>query len=82
MSSDPSQAPHHDAPTYGNPDQPAQGSINTRDSPQSGRMYGARNTIIESQFPSQMDAPATDVSTQPFFWSSFNISARRQQRGG
>jgi len=82
MSSDPSQSPHHEAPTYGNPDQPAQGSINTRDSPQSGRMYGARNTIIESQFPSQMDAPATDVSTQPFFWSSFNISARRQQRGG
>jgi oxalate decarboxylase len=29
-----------------------------------------------------MAAPGTDVSTQPFFWSSFNIAPRRQQRGG
>ena len=45
-------------------------------------MMGSRNPAIESQFPSQMDPPATDISTQPFFWSSFNISPRRQQRGG
>ena len=29
-----------------------------------------------------MVAPATDVSTQAFFWSSFNISPRRVQDGG
>lgn len=69
-------------PTFGNPDEPAEGSINIADRPQRARMEGPRNKVIESQFPSQMDAPATDVSTQPFFWSSFNISPRRQQRGG
>ena len=45
-------------------------------------MVGPQNPTIESQFPSQIDAPATDISTQPFFWSSFNISPRRQQPGG
>lgn len=73
---------HHEPPAFGNPDLPAEGSLNTRDDPQSGRMGGPRNPVIESQFPSQMDAPATDISTQPFFWSSFNISPRRQQEGG
>jgi hypothetical protein len=29
-----------------------------------------RNSVIESRFPSQMDPPATDISTQPFFWSA------------
>jgi oxalate decarboxylase len=29
-----------------------------------------------------MHAPATDIITQPFFWSSFNISPIRQQLGG
>lgn len=45
-------------------------------------MTGPRNPVLESQFPSQGNAPATDISTQPFFWSSFNISPRRQQKGG
>ncbi len=39
-------------------------------------------TVLESQFPNVITAPGTDISTQPFFWSSFNISPRRQQRGG
>lgn len=70
------------SPSFGNPDEPAEGDVNIRNSPQSARMTGPRNPIIESQFPSQMHAPATDISTQPFFWSSFNISPRRQQLGG
>ena len=77
-----SSAPHHEVPTFGNPDEPAEGTINTRDDPRSNTMGGPGNPVIESQFPSQMDAPATDISTQPFFWSSFNISPRRQQKGG
>ena len=32
--------------------------------------------------PQRDHRAATDISTQPFFWSSFNISPRRQQRGG
>lgn len=75
-------APNHELPVFGNPDLPAEGSINIRDDEKSGYMTGPRNTVLESQFPSQADAPATDISTQPFFWSSFNISPRRQQKGG
>ena len=59
--------PHHEPASFGNPDQPAEGSVNITDRPSSGRMMGSRNPVIESQFPSQMDPPATDVSTRPCF---------------
>jgi len=75
-------APHHETPAFGDPDLPQEGEVNTIDDPASIRMAGPQNPVIESQFPNQMDAPATDVSTQQFFWSSFNISPRRVQRGG
>ena len=70
------------APTFGNPDLPPQGRVNTTGNPESLRSDGPHNEIIEGQFPSQNDPPATDVSTQPFFWSSFNISPKRIQNGG
>ncbi len=54
----------------------------TGSNPESLRSNGPHNDAIESQFPSQTDAPATDISTQPFFWSSFNISPKRIQNGG
>ncbi len=75
-------APHHEAPTLGNPDLPAEGRPNTAGDPESLRSDGPHNPAIEGQFPSQMDPPGTDISTQPFFWSSFNISPKRIQRGG
>ena len=75
-------APHHESPELGNPDLPPEGSVNTVREPASTAMTGPRNPVIESQFPNQMDPPATDVSTQPFFWSSFNVSPRRIQAGG
>jgi oxalate decarboxylase len=74
--------PNRPTPTFGNPDLPPQGRLNTKDNPESLRSDGPRNAIIEGQFPSQMDPPATDISTQPFFWSSFNISPKRIQNGG
>ena len=74
--------PHHENPSFGNPDLPPEGTINTLDDPRSTTMTGPRNPAIESQFPSSLNAPATDISTQPFFWSSFNISPRRVQKGG
>ncbi|MGA7325636.1 MAG: cupin domain-containing protein [Rhodomicrobium sp.] len=74
--------PNHPRPTFGNPDLPPQGRVNTANNPESLRSDGPHNQVIESQFPSQMDPPATDVSTQPFFWSSFNISPKRIQNGG
>ena len=39
-------------------------------------------TVLLATDTPVLAAPATDISTQPFFWSSFNISPRRQQRGG
>jgi len=74
--------PNHPTPTFGNPDLPPQGRLNTAGNPESLRSDGPHNQVIESQFPSQMDPPATDISTQPFFWSSFNISPKRIQNGG
>jgi hypothetical protein len=58
------------------------GRVNTAGNPESLRSDGPHNEVIESQFPSQMDPPATDISTQRFFWSSFNISPKRIQNGG
>ncbi|MFY9640201.1 MAG: cupin domain-containing protein, partial [Rhodomicrobium sp.] len=74
--------PNHPRPTFGNPDLPPQGRVNTTNNPESLRSDGPHNQAIESQFPSQMDQPSTDISTQPFFWSSFNISPKRIQNGG
>jgi oxalate decarboxylase len=74
--------PNRPTPTFGNPDLPPQGRLNTTGNPESLRGDGPHNEVIEGQFPSQMDPPATDISTQPFFWSSFNISPKRIQNGG
>ena len=82
MDSADTRVPHHETPTFGNPDLPSEGMENTVGDPAGARMTGPRNTVLESQFPNVLTAPATDVSTQPFFWSSFNISPRRQQNGG
>jgi oxalate decarboxylase len=76
------RAPHHETPTLGNPDLPPEGEVNTADDSAATVMDGPQNRVIESQFPNQIDSPPTDISTQPFFWSSFNISPRRVQRGG
>jgi oxalate decarboxylase len=82
MGSNENPAPHHETPTFGNPDLPQEGKETTAGDPASAKMTGPQNPVIESQFPNQMTAPGTDISTQPFFWSSFNIAPRRQQRGG
>lgn len=78
----PASAPNHEIPTLGNPDLPPEGRANIIGDPESLRSDGPHNPVIEGQFPSQMNEPATDISTQPFFWSSFNISPKRVQRGG
>jgi oxalate decarboxylase len=74
--------PNHPTPTFGNPDLPPEGRMNAEGNPESLRSDGPHNDAILSQFPSQMDPPPTDVSTQAFFWSSFNISPKRIQNGG
>ncbi|MCS5735148.1 cupin domain-containing protein [Herbiconiux daphne] len=82
MDSSTDPTPHHETAVFGDPDLPQEGIVNTRGDAGSTVMTGPQNPVIESQFPNQTDAPPTDISTQPFFWSSFNISPRRVQRGG
>lgn len=82
MAENETPAPHHEPPTFGDPDLPSEGMQNTKDDPAGGTMTGPRNPALEKEFPNVLQPPSTDVSTQPFFWSSFNISPRRQQRGG
>ena len=72
----------HEIPAAGNPDLPAEGQVNVVGDLESLRSTGPQDAVMESLFPSQGNPPATDVSTQPFFWSSFNISPKRVQRGG
>ena len=49
------------AATFGNPDEPAQGAINTLNNPSSTTVIGPNNPAISGQFPTAMSPPATDV---------------------
>ena len=68
------------AASFGNPDSPAQGAINS--SPGALSDPGPKNPAMTSQLPSFEDPPPTDVAGMPAFWSSFNIAPKRVQAGG
>ena len=70
------------AATFGNPDEPPQGEINTRNNPSSATIIGPNNPALSSQFPGAVSPPATDVGSLPMFWASFNNAPRRIQNGG
>jgi len=70
------------AQTFGNPDQPPQGAINTTDNPASATDPGPKNPALASQFPDAFSPPPTDVGDMPMFWASFNNAPRRIQNGG
>ena len=70
------------AQTFGNPDQPPQGAINTIDNPASTTVPGPHNPALASQFPDAFSPPPTDVGDMPMFWASFNNAPRRIQNGG
>jgi oxalate decarboxylase len=70
------------AASYGNPDEPPQGAINTRDNPASVTVPGPNNPELSRQFPGAFSPPATDVGELPMFWASFNNAPRRIQDGG
>jgi oxalate decarboxylase len=72
-------APAH-AATFGNPDEPPEGAVNS--TPGALSDPGPRNPTLQSQFPDAVNAPATDVGDMPQFWSSFNNAQRRIQGGG
>lgn len=68
------------AATFGNPDQPPEGAMNSNAA--SLREPGPKNPVLDSQFPDVESPPATDVGDMPQFWSSFNIMPKRIQGGG
>jgi oxalate decarboxylase len=70
------------AQTFGNPDQPPQGAINTTGNPSSATDPGPQNPALASQFPDAFSPPPTDVGDMPMFWASFNNAPRRIQNGG
>jgi oxalate decarboxylase len=70
------------AQTFGNPDAPPQGAINTQNNPSSTTVIGPNNPALARQFPGAFSPPATGVGDLPMFWASFNNAPRRIQNGG
>jgi oxalate decarboxylase len=70
------------AQTFGNPDRPPQGAVNTTGNPASVTDPGPQNPALASQFPDAFSPPPTDVGDMPMFWASFNNAPRRIQNGG
>jgi oxalate decarboxylase len=70
------------AASFGNPDEPPQGALNTKGNPASVTDPGPRNPVIGGQFPSAQSPPPTDISDMPLFWASFNNAPKRIQNGG
>ena len=68
------------AASFGNPDAPSQGAINS--TPGALSEPGPRSPALQDQLPSFQNPPATDVGNSPLLWSSFNIMPKRVQAGG
>jgi oxalate decarboxylase len=70
------------AASFGDPDEPPQGAINTKGNPSSVTDPGPNNPALTDQFPGAFSPPATDVGDLQMFWASFNNAPRRIQNGG
>lgn len=70
------------AASFGNPDEPPQGAINTQGNPVSVSDPGPKNPALADQFPAAFSPPATNVGDLPMFWATFNNAPRRIQNGG
>jgi oxalate decarboxylase len=70
------------AASFGNPDEPPQGQINTTTNPSSFTDPGPQNPALASQCPGAFSPPPTVVGEMPMFWASFNNAPRRIQNGG
>jgi len=68
------------AATFGNPDRPPEGAVNS--TPGALSDPGPQDRGLAAAFPSRGSPPATDVGDMPTFWSSFNTAHRRIQAGG
>jgi oxalate decarboxylase len=70
------------AASFGNPDEPPEGAVNTQGNPASVADPGPHDQTLTNQFPSAFSPPATGVGDLPLFWASFNNAPRRIQNGG
>ena len=70
------------AASFGNPDAPPEGAINTQGNPTSITDPGPHDPALQNQFPGAFSPPATNVGDLPLFWASFNDAPRRIQNGG
>ena len=70
------------AASYGDPDEPPQGAINTQGNPASVSDPGPHDPTLQGQFPGAFSPPATNVGDLPLFWATFNNAPRRIQNGG
>jgi oxalate decarboxylase len=68
------------AATFGNPDEPPEGAVNS--TPGALSDPGPQTPALQSQFSDAVNAPATDVGGMPQFWASFNNVHKRIQSGG
>src|ERR1700748_1984961 len=65
------------AASFGNPDEPPQGAINTTKHPRSLADPGPHSDALTDQFPTSFSPPPTDIGSLPAFWASFNNTQRR-----
>jgi oxalate decarboxylase len=69
------------AASFGNPDQPAEGTVNVTN-PKALSDPGPQDPSLAGNEPAFLNPPATDVNGMPQFWASFNLSPKRIQNGG
>jgi oxalate decarboxylase len=69
------------AATFGNPDQPAEGSVNVTN-PKALIDPGPQDPSLAANEPAFLDPPSTDVNGMPQYWASFNLAPKRIQNGG
>ena len=68
-------------PTFGNPDQPAEGAVNVTN-PKALTDPGPQDPTLAGTQPAFLNPPATDVNGMPQYWASFNLAPKRIQNGG
>jgi oxalate decarboxylase len=69
------------AAIFGNPDQPAEGSVNVTN-PKALIDPGPQDPGLAGNEPAFLDPPSTDVNGMPQYWASFNLAPKRIQNGG
>ncbi len=69
------------AATFGNPDEPAEGAINAKNSTDLA-VPGPHDTAVSDQFPSAFKPSPADAGDMPEFWATFNNAPRCIQDGG